>query len=319
MGYIFKKFNFLALSALLTFSAYGSNQSEKLVNDILNPEQQSKKFETRVVQGPFSADQNLSAGYTRSISFSGAAFYYPYHLGVAAYLQEHYNLDNVCFLGSSAGSFIAALLGCNVDIAQDVMGAKVSKNHSLWKYHVTNPNSWIINLNNKMKKIGVYGHIFEAMRYANQKVSVLSDNSYEQATDRVTISLTNFSSWCPLLVNERISSYGSKEDLLNYTFASAHIPWLLDGNFSDKSIKDANGKPKSYIDGGFTDGQPIFNGSTLTVSPYKWSWIWGGKYNPLQILHFYGNTSMERNYGLYLDGYRDAAEHADYWKDLTKK
>ena len=279
---------------------------------------------TRVETGPFATNMALPGVFKHSISFSGAGFYYPYHLGVAAYLRDNYKLDDVCFLGSSAGALAATLLGCDVDIAKTIMGAEVSQNiTNEWRYNRT-PNynkSWIYRVNDYMRANGVYGHVFDAMKDANGKMSppILDGNANAQATGRVTISLTDISSWCPLLVNERISSFGSKDDLVNYGFASAHIPWLLDGNFSDKSIKDADGNPKSYIDGGFTDGQPIFNGSTLTVSPYKWSWIWGGKYNPLQILHFYGNTSMERNYGLYLDGYRDAAEHADYWKDLTKK
>jgi predicted acylesterase/phospholipase RssA len=250
--------------------------------------------------------------YTHSISFSGAAFYYPYELGVAAYLQKKYDLSKVCFLGASAGAFTSTLLSCEADIAGTVMGVKVFKNKKdEWKYRVTKDNSWIVNVNNYFECKGVYGYVVDAMKHANSEIPILGDNPDTKATSRATFSLTDMSSWWP--INERISSFG-KDAVVNYGFASAHIPWIVDGSFF-ASITDANGNAKKYIDGGVTDNQPVFNDKTIKVSPYMWSWIWGG-YLPLGLLHFYGNTSMERNYKLYFDGYRHAAEHPEHWKDL---
>jgi hypothetical protein len=56
--------------------------------------------------------KELPPGFEESVSFSGSAFYYFYHLGVAAYLQETYDLSKVCFLGASAGTFPAWFFGC---------------------------------------------------------------------------------------------------------------------------------------------------------------------------------------------------------------
>ncbi len=266
---------------------------------------------------------------THSISFSGAAFYYPYELGVAAYLQKHFDLSDVCFLGASAGAFTSTLLACKADIENDVMGVKVSHNKKTdeWKYTVTNQDSWIVQVNNNFKKTGVYGYVIDAMQKANDTKKILKDDAYLDASKRATfsltdvslwwsgLSLTKMSSWWP--TNERISSFGSKEAVVNYGFASAHIPWIVDGSFF-ASVIDVDGNTKKYIDGGVTDNQPVFNDKTIKVSPYMWSWIWGG-YSPLGLLHFYGNTSMERNYKLYFDGYRHAAEHPEHWKGLPSK
>ncbi len=315
----------------LNYGAAAKYAEKDLLGDTGAPKvgKKKKQIETRILQPSETEYNKMPSAYNHSISFSGAAFYYPYELGVAAYLQKTYDLSNVCFLGASAGAFTSTLLACEADIAGKVMGVDVSKDASgKWKYEITNTDSWIVSVNDYFKNTGVYGHVVEAMKSANSVVPILVDNANGtpdvRATNRATFSLTNMSSWWSNFsltnisswwpTNERVSSFGSRDDLVDYGFASAHIPWIVDGNFF-ASITDANGE-KKYIDGGVTDNQPVFNGSTIKVSPYMWSWIWGG-YSPLGLLHFYGNTSMDRNYKLYLDGYSDAAKHRGHWAGLT--
>jgi hypothetical protein len=246
--------------------------------------------------------------YKVSISFSGAAFRFPYHLGVAAYLQENYYLSKVRFIGASAGAMASILLTCNVDIAKDVIGTKV-KSDGTW--NVTNDDSWLDKIYGKLKNksTGVYFNIANVMR--DNPLPQLGDDSYKQATDRATFSLTNISSWWPH--NERINQFTSRKELIDYVLGSCHIPWLVNGSFS--TLVDG----QRYIDGWFTDGQPVFDNSTIKVYPYMGS-IWS--ITPLSWLSMYGTTSMSRNRGIYRDGYMYAKSQGDIanglWEPLKE-
>lgn len=235
-------------------------------------------------------------GYRVAISFSGAAFRFPYHFGVAAYLQETYDLEKVCFIGASAGAMTSALLACEEDIAGKVIGTKVKPDGCL---KITNNDSWLDRVYRRLdhKLTGVYFNIFDTM--AKVKPSILEDCC--KASGRATFSLTNISSWWPK--NERVNQFSTRKDLVDYGFASAHIPYLVDGEFSTK----VNGQ--KYIDGGFTDNQPTFSHiPTIEVHPYMDS-IWGS--TALSWLSLYGTTSMERNRNIYRDGYLYAKSEGD--------
>jgi hypothetical protein len=244
-------------------------------------------------------------GCKQSISFSGAAFRFPWHFGVAAYLQENYSekLPKVCFIGASAGAMVSTLLACDVKIARDVMGIEVDSS-DVYKPTLTtggnftfNNNGWLDRVYSKLqdKPTGVYFNIFDAMRtttLANHE-NLLPIDSAEKATNRATFSLTNVTSWWPK--NERINQFNTRDDLMEYGFASGHLPWMVDGEF----YTTVNGQ--KYIDGGITDNQPVFKGiPTIKLYPYMDS-IWGS--TALSWLSLYGNTNMERNRGIYMDGY----------------
>ena len=56
-----------------------------------------------------------------SICFSGSGYHYPWQVGVALYLQkENYYLNECCFLGVSAGSYVATLLALKLSIREYV-------------------------------------------------------------------------------------------------------------------------------------------------------------------------------------------------------
>lgn len=306
MNIILRKYGFLILSTLLMCSAYGSEKASTLVDEVLrdaSTKQKTKRYEsTDVEYNKIPCDC-----YELSISFSGAAFRFPWHLGVAAYLQQHYNdkLKQTCFLGASAGAMISTLLACDVKIARDVMGIKTNNdytpdlNNGKFQYQ---GNGWLDDVYEKIehKTTGVYFNIFNAMRtvkLANNK-PLLPDDAADLASNRATFSLTNISSCWPR--NQRINQFGSREDLMDYGFASGHIPFLVDGNFSTTVLGE------KYIDGGITDNQPIFNDKTIQISPYMDSW-WGTA--PLSWLSLYGTTDMSRNRSMYEDGYNFAAKN----------
>ena len=242
-----------------------------------------------------------------SISFSGAAFRFPYHLGVAAYLQEHYDLSKVRFIGASAGALVSTLLACDVDIAKDVIGTEIYRDGT---WTVSN-DSWLDKIYNILEKktTGVYFNIANVMR--DNPLDNINDTSNNCCSHRATFSLTNISSCWPR--NERVNRFTSRNDLMNYAFASGQIPWLVNGSFSAL----VNGQ--KYIDGGFTDNQPVFDDSTIKVYPYMGS-IWS--VTPLSWLSFYGTTSMSRNRNIYRDGYMYAKSQEDrangLWEPLKK-
>jgi len=53
----------------------------------------------------------------RHITFSVSAGSFPYQMGVAKYLQENFNLDDIHFSGASGGSWAALLLAAGIDIS----------------------------------------------------------------------------------------------------------------------------------------------------------------------------------------------------------
>ena len=72
--------------------------------------------------------------YKHSICFSGSGFHYPWQIGVALYLPEHYDLSECCFLGTSGGSYVAALLAVELSI-RDYIRTIVKESYAVFKKH----------------------------------------------------------------------------------------------------------------------------------------------------------------------------------------
>lgn len=232
------------------------------------------------------AKKELPHGFEESVSFSGAAFYFFYHYGVAAYLQETYDLTKVCFLGASSGAFPALFLASDISI-KEIMETWTPEAHSILDKKLT----------------GVYFNYAEVVGKVCLKH--MHPDAYKKVSGRATISLTNMESWVPC--NERISEFASNKNLLDVAFASCHIPYYIKCQY----LANLNGK--KYIDGALSDYQPVLNDNTIKVSPYMWSFLW----NKLP-LGLYGSTSDKRNFQLYKDGYDDAKKNPNHWKRLER-
>lgn len=233
-----------------------------------------------------AAKQELPPGFEESVSFSGAAFYFFHHLGVAAYLQETYNLSKVCFLGASAGTMPACFLAADIPI-KEVM------------------ESWLPEVYSILKKTGVYFVVFKVMMEVFLKRA--PEDSYLKASGRAIFSLTNMESWLPC--HERISEFTSNKHVLEAAFASGHLLYIVNGEQWAK-LND-----KKYIDGGLTDSHPIINKDTIQVIPYMWHFLW----SKIWFMNsMYGSTSDERNSRLYKDGYEGAKENPNHWKRLDR-
>ena len=73
--------------------------------------------------------------YKHSICFSGSGFHYPWQIGVALYLQEHYDLSERCFLGTSDGSYVAAILAVELSI-REYLRTVVRESYAVFNKHV---------------------------------------------------------------------------------------------------------------------------------------------------------------------------------------
>lgn len=109
--------------------------------------------------------------YKHSICFSGSGYHYPWQVGVAWYLQEHYDLSDCCFIGVSAGSVVASLLSTNTS-----MRVYISK----WikeAYTIFNESP-----------TGSYMICHEILKQISAKY--MNEDDYQIATNRCYISIT---------------------------------------------------------------------------------------------------------------------------------
>ena len=110
----------------------------------------------------------------RHIAFSVSAGCYPYQMGIAHYLQQHFDLDNVFFSGASGGAFAAVLLAADCKIEEVALsalkqiGPECCRGRWLGAYGV---------YDNGMRS--VFNHIFEGVDLPS-KVSTLQSFLYNQ-------------------------------------------------------------------------------------------------------------------------------------------
>ena len=72
--------------------------------------------------------------YKHSICFSDSGFQYPWQIGVALYLQEHYDLSECCVLGTSGGSYVAAILAVEISI-REYIRTGVRESYAVFNQH----------------------------------------------------------------------------------------------------------------------------------------------------------------------------------------
>ncbi|MBN3323077.1 PLPL2 protein, partial [Atractosteus spatula] len=179
-----------------------------------------------------------------SISFSGSGFLAVYQLGAAQCLFDLapgviHAAPKV--FGASAGSLAAAAVVCgaNMECMRDEMlaTARASRKHLLGPLHPS-------------------FNVFKLLECCLHRS--LPDNAHELATGRLYISMTR------LVDGENIlmSDFMSKEELVQALLCSCFVPFYC-------GLKPPSFRGEHYIDGGFTNIQPIQDSRlTLTVSPF---------------------------------------------------
>ncbi|OQV24853.1 Patatin-like phospholipase domain-containing protein 2 [Hypsibius exemplaris] len=177
-----------------------------------------------------------------TLSFSGCGFLAIYHVGVASCFrefEEQFEIERIA--GASAGAIGGAvhLSGCclgkaTTDVVQLAAAARASP---------VGPLSPRFN-------------IVRSLRAGLRKT--LPDDAHLLCSGRLSVSLTRCSDGKNLMV----SHFGSKEELIEVLLCSSFIP--LYSGLVPPYYKDGR-----YWDGGISNNLPVFDPSTVTVSPFS--------------------------------------------------
>ncbi|DBA04120.1 TPA: hypothetical protein N0F65_004228 [Lagenidium giganteum] len=166
------------------------------------------------------------------IAFAASAGVFVYQMGVAAYLQDHFDLSNCHFSACSGGTWAATLLAAGTDVRAGWVA-------------IENAQRKIISGNSWYSGYGRYAKIvIEALQYLYKD----DPDVHERVQKRgLSIAVTKFPSMQP----EKHTSWESREDLTKSILASALVPFALTG----KPCITHRGQ--WYIDGAFTNFKGI--------------------------------------------------------------
>ncbi|TYZ67324.1 hypothetical protein PybrP1_010741 [[Pythium] brassicae (nom. inval.)] len=175
------------------------------------------------------------------IAFSGSGGMFTYQMGVAAYIQDHFDVSACRFSGCSGGSWAATLLAAETSV------------HAAWKVILANQQrlvpanySWYSG----------YGRYAEIVRSTIQELWADDHDVHARVqTKHLHIAVTRF----PSLASEMHSSWTSLDDLMTSILASALVPFALSG----RPYIEHRGR--KYIDGCVSN----FKGVNLPPTEYS--------------------------------------------------
>lgn len=139
------------------------------------------------------------------MAFSGAFFAWPYHAGVAAFIQERGLLDDDSRIyGASSGAVVAVMLACGVDIAR--VGTPAALEANARAHHR-------IPVFRSRNVIETYFAIFGR---------TLPDDAHRRATGRLHVSVTQV----PSIRRRLVAEFPTRQALLDSLAASLAVPGL---------------------------------------------------------------------------------------------
>ena len=225
--------------------------------------------------------------YKTSICFSGSGCHFPWQIGVGLYLQENYDLTDCCFVGVSAGSYIAILLAIDFPVKKYV--------------NTLIPEAYVMF---NSSRTGPYLIAHDVIKSIMLKYMLKQD--YKKANGRLYISLTRYR--CSGLTNRLVNEFDSNEDVLEAVCASSHIPYICTPTLYYKF------RGMKCIDGAFSYNWVKLDDSTLIISPYKWS-----KQKYIYALTALIANTSEQFSRLVKQGYEDARRNDSYFHNLARK
>ena len=152
--------------------------------------------------------------------FPGGGIFFWWQAGVVRALQECYVMQDFDFAGASAGSLSAVFAACNVDMRDAFdLAFRLAQEHRVWD----RPEGLA----------GIWGNMIK--RWLQE---LLPENAAELCNARVYISVTHIqpSLFEPMKRNQ-ISTFQSKEEVIDACMTSVHIPFFIDGN----AVRDFRG------------------------------------------------------------------------------
>jgi predicted acylesterase/phospholipase RssA len=153
----------------------------------------------------FITTSGLSCNRKRDIisfSFDSSGWLYVYHLGVAKYLKENFDLQHsdVRFYGCSAGSIVACCLA--IGISPEVVFQRAIQ---CWKLCKFNPFKMFSLVEKSLKEW-------------------VPEEAHLSVSERLSISLAKVTPQRKLFTVSRVAKFESREHLISAVRASCHIP-----------------------------------------------------------------------------------------------
>ncbi len=142
-----------------------------------------------------------------SVAFSGAFFAWPFHAGVASYLQSHgAPAGTARIYGTSSGGVVATMLACGIDLATDGLALGLRADRAGLAGRRTpflRPRAFLA------------PHIEEMER-------ALPVDAHERANGRLFLTLRTV----PSLRQRTVSEFPTRDDLLDVLAATVAVPGL---------------------------------------------------------------------------------------------
>lgn len=241
------------------------------------------------------------------IYFHGGAGAFPYYLGIARYLQENYDLNNVAFAGCSAGCFPAIALSaeiCDGTFYKKVLLPSVKD--------IQNTNK----MNGLMFKDAMIGSDWINHLKKHVKVAIEESGNFDKVNTKCSLLVTNVS--FDNIQSKFIRSWNSVDDLIECCITSAWIPVIFGGIFKEFRKGDC-------IDGGI--GNILSNKTHNPDYNHNWLHINLGTFGRFEndiftTLHNFISLTFSANeeyvLNLMKQGYIDAKQNDKYFKNFSK-
>ncbi|KAE9073943.1 hypothetical protein PF010_g24878 [Phytophthora fragariae] len=157
-----------------------------------------------------SAQQEDAASPAVEIAFSASAGVFVYQMGVAAFIQDTFDLSDCCFSGCSGGSWAAALLASETPVRE------------AWRV-IKETQAKVITTPRWYSGYGRYAGIVEQTLLELWR----DDKDVHKRVERrrLTIAVTRF----PSMTAEKLTSWEDLEDLTRSIMASSLVPFALSG------------------------------------------------------------------------------------------
>jgi len=240
---------------------------------------------------------------------------WPYYLGIARYIQEHYDLENCVFVGHSAGVEPSYWLSMEINI------------DLVWEYYYIDFLEHVGGCHTK----GLWNWTYYCNKCHMKFINDMKMNDYNPdrllklLNERCFVAVSelawNWGVWSTLRP-VYLGSYTSHQSAIKCMLASYHIPFLTAPIMAPfQMIKVlSNTTKKIYLskfidpwlserDHGKNNKHP--EGKTLNIWPNKWrkfpvssSWVW---------------SNIDYNRKLYKLGYDDARSHEECFSILRKR
>jgi hypothetical protein len=223
----------------------------------------------------------------RSLAFGGAFFAWPYHAGVAAYIQAKRILSaGSRIYGTSSGAAVATMLACGMDVATQglELGLRADRDGlGEARTPFLRPRRFLA------------PHVEEMQR-------ALPVDAARRADGRLFLTIRRL----PLLRQIAISQFPTRESILDVLAAAIAVPGLT-VLFAHRSprfgacVDGGPGVPNDTRPGATTIRIGVFQRRDYDIRPSK----------PFTFDQIFGVPSEARRRAMFTLGYEDAARHLD--------